>query len=71
MIKMKNKTNLKVGDIVCFFEGKDSRNISHDEDGRVILCIHHIPLGYAKIKKIISVRERVVLVKAEHTVKDI
>lgn len=67
---MVNNYKVNVGDIIFFIEGKDKRSISHTKNGKVILCKHKIPVGYAEVKTIED-RDRCIIVTAEHTVKDL
>jgi len=67
---MNYKEKLEVGTDVCFFEGKKDRAVAYTETGKVILCKHRIPLGYAKIKSVED-RGNYFLVTADHIVKDV
>ena len=67
---MEMREELMVGDEVVFFEGKKNKPVAYMWDGKVILCKHKIPLGYAKILTVED-KERYYLVTAEHIVKDV
>ena len=43
---------MKKGTEVIFKEGKNNRPVAFTEEGKVILCKHKIPLGYAKVKTV-------------------
>lgn len=61
---------VKVGDVVRFVHGKNKRNVAFTIMGKVILCKHHIPIGFARIKKL-EVRDKYYLVTAEHIAYDL
>lgn len=61
---------VNVGDEICFFEGKNENPVAYTWMGKVILCKHKIPLGYARVKTVED-RGRFFLVTAEHIVKDV
>lgn len=63
------EVKLNVGDEVVFFEGRNSKPVAYHE-GKVVLCKHKIPFGYAKIKKVED-RGRYFLVTADHIVRDV
>jgi len=67
---MSYEKKLEVGTNVCFFEGKKDRPVAYTDIGKVILCKHRIPLGYAKIKSVED-KGNYFLVMADHIVKDI
>lgn len=62
--------DIQVGSEICFFEGKDNKLVARDLYGKVILCKHKIPFGYAKVLSV-EEREKYYLVTAEHIIKDI
>lgn len=59
-----------VGEVVCFFEGKNNKPVAYTPFGKVILCKHRIPLGYAIVKSVED-RGNYFLVTADHTIADI
>lgn len=68
---MQETGKIKIGDEIIFFEGRDGKNVAYNPFGKVILCVHDIPLGYAKVKKVVAEKERVILVKAQHIIRDL
>ena len=64
------KEVVEVGDEICFFEGKNNKPVAYIWTGKVILCKHKIPLGYARVKSVED-RGKFFLVTAEHIVKDV
>ncbi len=60
---------LNVGDEVVFFEGRNNKPVAY-WDGKVVLCKHKIPLGYAKVKSVED-KGRCFVVTADHIVKDV
>ena len=63
-------TTIEVGSEVCFFEGKKEKPVAYTALGKVILCKHKIPLGYARVTSV-EEREKYYLVTAEHIVRDL
>lgn len=45
---MMNK-EINVGDEICFFEGKGDKPVAYGTYGKVVLCKHKVPLGYARV----------------------
>lgn len=68
---MQETGKIKIGDEIIFFEGRDGKNVAYNPFGKVILCVHDIPLGYAKVKKVVAEKERVILVRAQHIIRDL
>lgn len=64
------REELMVGDEVVFFEGKNNKPVAYTWFGKVILCKHKIPLGYAKVLTVED-KGNCYLITAEHTVKDV
>lgn len=64
------KEVVEVGDEICFFEGKNDKPVAYVWTGKVILCKHKIPLGYARVKSVED-RGKFFLITAEHIVKDV
>jgi hypothetical protein len=60
---------LNIGDIVCFKEGKNDRNVAYTKEGKVILCSHKIPVGHAKIVSVVE-KPKYYIVKAQHVTYD-
>lgn len=67
---MRIEDNINVGDEVVFFEGKNDRPVAYCWSGKVILCRHKIPLGYARVTSVQD-KGRYFLVEAEHIVDDL
>lgn len=61
---------IEVNSEVCFFEGKNNKNVAYDAYNKVILCKHKIPIGYARIKTV-EEKDNFYLVTAEHITKDL
>lgn len=67
----KDLTTVKVGDVINFVEGKKNRQVSFfTNPGKVIICKHKIPIGYAEILSV-EEKDKCFLVTAKHTIKDI
>lgn len=64
------KYGIEVGSEICFFEGKKGNPVAHTVLGKVILCKHKMPLGYARVTSV-EEREKYYLVTAEHIVRDL
>lgn len=60
---------LKVNDTVIFKKGYNEKMIAYTTEGKIIICKHHIPSGYAIIKTIED-KGNCFIVTAEHIIKD-
>lgn len=70
MERIDTYNEVQVGDEIVFFEGKNEKPVAYCEFGKVILCRHKIPLGYARVTSVED-KGRYFLVTAEHIVKDL
>lgn len=65
-----NFSDLEIGGIILFINGKKGRPISYTDSGKVILCQHSIQLGWAVVKSMVD-KGNYYSVTAEHIIHDL